>query len=57
MHKKKRQSVQACTVRANLTSGGEVYLYQDKKAVAQRALSVINMKYMQKFLKTTRETI
>jgi hypothetical protein len=45
MHKKKkRQSVQACSVRTNLTSGREVYLYQDRKVVARRALSVIPMK-------------
>jgi hypothetical protein len=54
---KKRQLVQACRVRANLTLGREVYLYQDRKAVARRALSVIPVKYLQKFLKTKRETI
>jgi hypothetical protein len=54
---KKKKSVQACRVRTNLTWGREVYLYQDKKAVARRALSLIHMKYLQKFLKTTRETI
>jgi hypothetical protein len=48
MHKRKRKkkSVQACRVRANLTSGREVYLYQDRKAIVQRALSVIPMKYL-----------
>jgi len=54
---KKRQSIQACRVRVNLTLGRDVYLYQYRKAVARRALSVIPMKYLQKFLKTTRETI
>jgi hypothetical protein len=53
----KKNLVQACKVRANLISGREVYLYQDRKAAARRAFFVIPMKYLQNFLKITRETI
>jgi hypothetical protein len=53
----KKNLVQASKVRANLTSGREVYLYKDRKAVARRAFSVIPMKYLKNFLKITRETI
>jgi hypothetical protein len=45
--KKNQQSDQPCRVRANLTLGREVYLYQDKKAAAQHGFSVIPMKYLQ----------
>jgi hypothetical protein len=53
----KKNLVQAFKVRANLTSGREVYPYQDRKAAARRAFSIIPMKYLQNFLKITRETI
>jgi hypothetical protein len=53
----KKNLVQACKVRANLTSGREVYLYLDRKAAARRAFSIIPMKYLHNFLKITRETI
>jgi hypothetical protein len=48
----------ACKVRANLTSRGEVWNYQDRKAAARRAFSVIPIKYLQKFFsKQTRENM
>jgi hypothetical protein len=50
----KKNLVQACKVRANLTSRREVYLYQDRKAAARHTFSVIPMKYLHNFLKTTR---
>jgi len=53
----KKNLVQACKVRANMTSGREVYLYQDRKAATRRTFSVIPMKYKQNFLKIRRETI
>jgi hypothetical protein len=43
---------------ANLTSRGEVWNYQDRKAAARRAFSVIPIKYLQKFFsKQTRENM
>jgi hypothetical protein len=45
----KKNLVQACKVRANLTSRREVYLYQDRKAAAQHAFSVIPIKYQPGF--------
>jgi len=57
LHGKRKNLVQACKVRANLTSGRDVYLYQDRKAATRRAFVVISMKYLQNFLKITRETI
>jgi hypothetical protein len=53
----KKNLVQVCKVRASLTSRREVYLYQDRKAATRCAFSVIPMKYLQNFLKITRETI
>jgi len=46
----KKNLVQVCKVRANLTSWKEVYLYQDRKAATRRAFSVIPIKYLQNFL-------
>jgi uncharacterized protein (DUF169 family) len=45
----KKNLFQACKVRANLTSRREVYLYQDRKAAAQHAFSVIPIKYQHGF--------
>jgi hypothetical protein len=48
----------ACVVRSNMSSGREVQNYQDRKATARRAFSVIPIKYLQKvFLKTTKENM
>jgi hypothetical protein len=40
-----------------LTSGKEVWNYQDRKAASQPAFYVIPKQYLQKFLKTTRENM
>jgi hypothetical protein len=40
-----------------MTSGREVDLYQDRKAVAWYAFSAIPMKYLQNFVKKTKKKV